>query len=478
MLAAALLLTTAVNSLAATHYVDVNGTNATAPYTNWSTAATTIQDAVDAAAAGDEVLITNGWYSTGWGPEQAYRVEVSKPLNLRSANGPQLTVVDGAAGFGCVLLTSGATLSGFTLINGLVYDGSGAGVCCFSGTAVVSNCVVTGNRVLGENDDDTGRDMGGGASGVTLNNCILTNNSVSANLFGIFGATNVIFATGGGAAHCTLNNCTLSSNSASVTNVSYLNGAAWATGGGASFCTLNNCILSGNSAVASSRYSHSGPSEVRGGATLGCSMSNCTVTGNTIVLDPYDPRNPNVSGSAGGADAYGCTLNNCIVYFNSSRSFYGSLSDDNYNGGTLSYCCTTPQPASGFANITSPPLFVDTNGWANLRLQSNSPCINAGDNTFAPASLDLDGNPRIVGGTVDIGAYEYQSLSLINFSVVSNQPGFSITGQSNQVVAVEASTDLTNWSPLATNTLDGHPFPFSDPTPATLPQRFYRAQAQ
>jgi hypothetical protein len=43
---------------------------------------------------------------------------------------------------------------------------------------------------------------------------------------------------------------------------------------------------------------------------------------------------------------------------------------------------------------------------------------------------------------------------------------------------VEASTNLVNWSPLATNTLNGHPFPFSDPAAASLPQRFYRAQAQ
>jgi hypothetical protein len=62
---AALFLFTTATVLGAVHCVDLDSTNATPPYTNWITAATVIQDAVDAAAEGDVVVVTNGTYSTG-----------------------------------------------------------------------------------------------------------------------------------------------------------------------------------------------------------------------------------------------------------------------------------------------------------------------------------------------------------------------------------------------------------------------------
>jgi hypothetical protein len=64
-------------------------------------------------------------------------------------------------------------------------------------------------------------------------------------------------------------------------------------------------------------------------------------------------------------------------------------------------------PTNGTGNITNAPMFADY-AHDNLRLQSNSPCINAGDNAYVSEQTDLDGNRRVVSGTVDIGAYEFQ----------------------------------------------------------------------
>jgi hypothetical protein len=119
-------------------------------------------------------------------------------------------------------------------------------------------------------------------------------------------------------------------------------------------------------------------------------LNNCTLTRNSAWY--Y------------GGGVSGSTLNNCIVYFNTATE------GANYNYSTLNYCCTTPEPTNGFGNISLPPSFVNQ-ATADLRLQSNSPCINSGQNAYVFGNTDLDGNPRVVGGTVDMGAYEFQSPS-------------------------------------------------------------------
>jgi hypothetical protein len=575
LFAAVVILAFANRALAEVHYVDMKGTNATPPFTNWATAATNIQDAVDAAVAADEVVVTNGTYATGGrlAAGDPTRLVMDKPVNVRSVNGAQFTTIIGAGGR-CVYLTNGASLSGFTLTEGAADEGGG--LWCESQTAVASNCVVTGNTAYTRGGgayqgtlincslirnlanpyyNIDGSDIavyGGGAFGCALNGCALVTNLATITLTDDYPFTGNASAFGGGAAQCVLSNCMLAGNSASIYNQFTLDesyayglyanriassGGAFdcaltkcvltgnsarndyrnvyysffqpfsfaiystASGGGAAGSTLANCLLVGNSAGNSYNdqfYPVSGlfnaftltGSSVSGGGASGCALNNCALRSNeawTLDLDYFIWSRISHYISGGGADsgaldnctlssnsgvgATGCALRNCISYFNSVSNYDGS--------DTLRYCCTTPQPTHGVNNITNAPLFMDTNGWANLRLQPNSPCINAGNNSYVTNATDLDGNPRISGGTVDIGAYEYQWPQLtiapsgpnVLLTWPTNNAGYDYTGFS-----LQSTTNLL--SPAVWTTNSSTPVVIAGQNTVTNPttgaQQFYR----
>ena len=365
------------------------------PYATWATAATNIQDAVDASLVGDDIVVTNGVYAP---------VTVNTPLTLQSVNGPGVTVINGGGAVRCLYLTNSAVMVGFTLTNGVIGGGKGGGVFCESTSAMLTNCVLTGNSAPG------GFGFGGGAYGGTLNNCTFTGNSAGWDGGGAYSCTlNNCTLTGnsatvgGGAADATLNNCTLSGNSVSPSRDPF-GGFGGGYGGGASGSTLNNCTLTGNSATGSFDSDFGLPIGGSGGGADYCTLNNCTLTGNSAGDEYGDGpgygggacgstlNNCTLTGNSapnGGGSIY-CTLNNCIVYFNTATNG-ANYYQDQY-GGVLNYCCTTPLPTNGVGNITNAPLFVDYAG-GNLRLQSNSPCINAGNNAYVVGSTDLDGNP-------------------------------------------------------------------------------------
>jgi len=65
---------------------------------------------------------------------------------------------------------------------------------------------------------------------------------------------------------------------------------------------------------------------------------------------------------------------------------------------------------SGASNIDADPQFVSASG-GDLRLQSGSPGIDGGlyDVSLSDSPTDLEGKPRIAGGSVDMGAFESQA---------------------------------------------------------------------
>ena len=460
------------------------------PGTAWTNAWRHIQMAVDAAAPGDTVLVTNGVYDA-WGlvtPDQGLtnRVCITKSITVRSVNGPEHTSIVGLGPVGigairCVYMSAG-TLDGFTLTNGFTmssgdsrYDRSGGGL-FIKGSSTVTNCTVTGCF---------GYYRGGGAylyQGGTMNGCVVTNCSSDdygggaylengGTMNGCTIAGNWVNGLGdgygdGGGVHIsdagTLNNCTIAGNR-SIRNASgsgLAGGVACSWGGTLNGCTIrnnvadqygggfymnsggqmNSCTIEGNvaanlggggvmdsgtinnSTIRNNRaYSGGGVRILNAAAVVGSLVySNTAANAGGGVLFYYGGHlrsstvAANSAGSSGGG-FYGTTgtVENCIVYGNSSSDRGGS-------GYTIRYSCSPG--LSGNGNIGDDPQFANAAG-NNYRLVSASPCIGAGTNaTWMNNAKDLDGRPRIIGTTVDMGAYEFPSPYVVITTTLTSVP--------------------------------------------------------
>jgi hypothetical protein len=435
---------------AATHYVDLTCTNPLSPYTRWSTAATNIQDAVDAASAGDSIVVTNGIYATGgripYAGSESNRVVADKAVTLRSVNGALTTVIqgyqlpgttNGDKAIRCVYLTNGAALVGFTLTNGATgtnfdlgtINYAGGGTWCESTNVLISDCIFAGNSAY----------LGGGAFSGILSNCTFTGNSAHNGGGASHADLRKCVITGnqaesaGGAFCSTLADCLITSNSASsvaggimtvslffaapeprLTNCLILYNSA-DTAGGASTEYLSHCLVANN-------WARSGS-----GGVANCDVDHSTIAGNTVAFgdaggasggtfDYCVLSNNTASGMGGGV--FQARLNHCLVLNNSAQTgggaencyvytsdvvsnsatafsgggdsqFFNSILYYNTpedNGNGCAYCCVSQTPFSGGSNFTNAPLFVNLAA-GDLHLQPNSPCINSGLNLYVTNSL-------------------------------------------------------------------------------------------
>jgi CSLREA domain-containing protein len=241
-------------------------------------------------------------------------------------------------------------------------------------TAVLDGFTVTAGWADGTGSERDGAGMySSGGGGATVTNVVFSGNAASVRGGGMcnFGA------------------------SPKVANVTFSGNSAQYAGGMYNFdnsATVVNAVFSGNS------------------ATVGGGMYNVDTSGNVEIANASFCANLSLLG--GGAiynQNSSLSLVNAILWGDSSTTGANELFNDGTSSSAISYSLVLGGlPAGsidGGNNIDDDPLFLAAPG--DLRLGQGSPAIDAGDDT-APnlPPTDRDGNPRIVGAAVDMGAYE------------------------------------------------------------------------
>ena len=457
------------------------------PFFSWATAATNIQDATDAAAAGDFVVVTNGLYATGGRAmtgNLTNRVALTQALAVSSVNGPFATIIQGAwdpattngpLAVRCAWLTNGASLSGFTLRNGATqpYTGlvgsplvSGGGVWCASTNGIVSNCVLTNNVAS----------FGGGISYGTLNNSLVVLNQAGY---------------GGGAYYATLNNCTVILNY--TTTLLPSRGAGTYDG-----ITRNSIVLYNYD------YYPYGLNEDDYFASGGAKYYYCCTSTNTPIVGMG-----NISASPLFLDLFHIPSNSPC--YGSGSPLYSAGTDldgESWNNppsigcdevvltnliGPLAVALTAPQTnllvnhygifsgsITGHASRVQ-WVFGDGTVVTNSGSGMSHQWTNAGNSFVTFTAYNTD-NPNGVSTNLAVHILPLNQPQLQSGLMTSNAFEFEFTGQASANYYVQFATNLA--APVAWQTLQtiynstGGVYQISDVGAVTNGARYYRVQAQ
>ncbi len=320
----------------------------------------------------------------------------------------EFTSNQATSGGGIYIYTFGGTitLSGNSFSNnsasssgGGAYLGVGTGSTNLNGNTFSNNSAWNGGGVF---------ISGGGVSSHTLQNNIFDTNSANTNGGGLqitgkqitltgntFKNNTSSNGSGGGVYIPPVYSSTITfSNNIFAGNSGYNGGGIYVARNFTSTVILTNNTLYNNTATTNGGgvYIFAMPEE----ATL--RIYNNIIWGNIANGGGNDGDDLFINPD-GNVDNIGAT----VELFNNNL---GANSDLN-TANSEDFVITVTDNYTHGNNITSDPLFVDPIG-GDLHIQPTSPCVDAGENN-APAlpAVDMDGEIRIIGGVVDIGADEY-----------------------------------------------------------------------
>ena len=377
-------------------------------------------------------------------------------------------------------LDSTAVIDGFTITGGYaqgIYPlNSGGGMAIIDGNPVISNLTFIRNSAV-----DGGGMWYAGSNGL-LNNLTFLNNTASSGggltisgehvslTHSVFTGNYADYRSGGG---LVVKNCqdfdmshvTFTGNYSrehggglyiddscdglEMSDVSFIDNGASLKGGGAyTECSylLTNAEFRGNTAGLGGGITiHGGPAYIYNSVFHGNSSNHSggvhTYWGSATLVNVTFSQNSGLNCIENESSYSSLNLINCIIWNNEvpenkSIETNGMIEEVVISYSLIEDCWIQIGSSSkvewnedygtdGGSNLDEDPLFVNSTG-GDLRLLAGSPAIDAGDETVEGLpSTDLLGNPRIIGGTIDMGAYE-GAVVPIEVTIATDPPGLEI----------------------------------------------------